>query len=157
VLNISSNEKYVCMVCEKPTNDLRSSPFNPYTGPKCTDCTKAHLIPYVELLIVFTSADTDRCYQDRLQSFREWWKGSDEKGPDTGVAYAEKYWLPTLAFYGKTAKEVWEEANKRKSKPWAARCFKCKHIRANDEMWWEEHITIGGTGLGTVVIKSTEI
>jgi len=93
-----------CMVCGTMTNECVPSPFLPYSGWRCTDCQKEHRIPYKDLLSILYGPGTAQNYDERHAQWVEWW------GKDDG--YAEKYWLPTLEFFGKSKAEAWEEAQR---------------------------------------------
>lgn len=101
-----------CMVCDCLTDNCPPSPFMPYSGWRCQECVRAHRIPYEDLLMILDRKGAT-CYEEALEDFRVWWRGSDGQGPDNGVEYAEKYWFPTLKFFNKTSQEAWEEANTR--------------------------------------------
>lgn len=111
----NTNRKNHCIVCNSLTDICCPSPFLPYSGWRCGDCIKAHRIPYKDLLDILNREETNS-YEEALESFRQWWKGSDGLGPDNGVEYAEKYLLSTLEFFNKSKDEAWEEANGKKSK-----------------------------------------
>lgn len=104
-----------CMVCDCLTNNCPPSPFYPYSGWRCKKCVSNHLIPYEDLLhlLVGSIKGESISYEDSIEQFREWWKGSDGNGPDTGREYAEKYILPTLKFFGKTKEEAWKDSNSK--------------------------------------------
>jgi hypothetical protein len=102
-----------CLVCKKLTDKCPPSPFLPYSGWRCEECQKAHRIPYNDLLGILWSDGKANNYNEALQIFRKWWKGSDGNGPDNGVEYAEKYWLPTMEFFHKTKEEAFQDARDR--------------------------------------------
>ncbi len=91
-----------CMVCGTITDECPPSPFSPYSGWRCKECQKAHRIPYDELLMMLHGNGTAKNYEERHAQWVEWW------GKDDG--YAEKYWYPTLKYFGKTKEEAWTEA-----------------------------------------------
>ena len=98
-----------CLVCGETTEECPPSPFLPYSGWRCKGCQKAHRIPYDDLLGQLRESSS---YEEALERFRVWWRGSDGTYPDDGVAYAEKYWLPTLRFFDKTKEQAWQDAQK---------------------------------------------
>ena len=104
-----------CMVCGQMTTECPPSPFLPYSGWRCQECQKAHRIPYEDLLGILYGAGTANSYEERLEEFRQWWRGSDGTGPDDGIKYAEKYWLPTMEFFGKTTEQAFHDAFKHQS------------------------------------------
>jgi hypothetical protein len=63
------------------------------------ECQKEHRVAWGELLSVLASCNANN-FDDAMKKF-------DER--ISFIGYARKYFLPTLAYYGKTKEEAWAE------------------------------------------------
>ena len=93
---------YSCLVCGEQTTTVSPSPFLPYSYPKCDECFENHRIPYRDLLNLLRNRGNN--FSEAVAHWQEWWGKED--------GYAERYWLPTIEFFGKNPDEVWAEAQK---------------------------------------------
>ena len=109
--------QHECMVCGKPTEQCPPSPFLPYSGWRCEECQKARRIPLQDLLGLLRGLGEVHNYDEAVKDYGLWWsrstgcKGGKEYHPpaEEGEKYAEKYWLPTMEFFGLTKDAVWEK------------------------------------------------
>jgi len=90
-----------CEVCGKQTRNCPPSPFTPCSYWRCRECVGEHRISWAELLSVLASRKAND-FDSAVKEFND----------KFGVAgYAEKYWLPTIEYFGKTKGEAWGERN----------------------------------------------